>query len=478
MVDQVHKTPGFSAALLAAALLLSAAGCGTQGTGGGGGGGGGTVFGPISFSNPTPDSTVDAPFELSASGSGIFRVFFFVNGALVHEDRDAPYTCQVDPAALPKGMNTYRISAQAAGGGEVFRDFSLTVVRPRPPLGDMLAAISALGPGEWYEIPESLMRDANWPVPFGGGRGNQSTIIFSASGGAYDTKRDRLVVWGSGGDAFREDLYVFSMRTLTWSRLTDPPAWPAGGDRNALDLVTHLDGTPVARHSNDTLEYLPDPVDRLFLGGGAVDGSRGLIGDTNVYLFDFGTNRWSIAGAVGAIGLGSHNAVGPDGRVWQQGGGGQPGGHLAAVDVVAGTTSEHHHLTTFYDIEATSEIDPVRNRFVAVGNHRTRVWNLALPDAAPVDVVTTGDKEIESARNPGLVYHPASGHLIAWAGGKDVYRFDLGTLVWTKVAGAGAVDPGPAATRGTYGRWRYVPSLDVFVVVSNVDANVFVYRLP
>jgi len=479
-MPQVHvRLPNAARTIVLCAALVLGSSCGPQGAGGGGGGGGGGgAFGPIAFSNPTPDSTVEAPFTLTAAGSGIFRVFFIVNGLLVLEDRSPPFTHEVDPALLPKGASTYTIVAQALSGSEIKSSFSLKVVRPRPPVADLLAAINGLAAGEWYEIPETQMRDVNWPVPFGGGRGDQSTIILAASGGAYDTKRDRLVVWGSGGDSFREDLYAFSMNTLSWSRLTDPPAWPVGGENNALNLATHLDGTPVARHSNDTLEYIPDPVDRLFLGGGTVDGSGGLQLDPLTYTFNFDTNTWTPGVAFGAIGLGAHAAVAPDGRVWQHGGGQQPGAHLAVVDVAAGTTSEHVHSTIFYEIEATSEIDPVRNLLVAVGNHTTRTWDLALPNAPSVAPVTTGDTEIEDARNPGLAYHAASGHLIAWAGGKDVYRLDLGTLTWTKVAGSGTVDPGPAATRGTYGRWRYVPSLDVFVVVSSVDANVFVYRLP
>ncbi len=460
-------------------VFMLGAGCGTGGTGGGGGGGGGGgVFGPIAFSSPATNSVVDTPFVLSASGSGIFRVLFFVNGLLALDLRSPPYTYAVDPALFPKGQASYSIVAQAVSGSEARRDVTLKIVRPRPPVADLLGAIGSLGAGEWYEIPESQMRDVNWPGAPGVARGDQSTIIQAASGGAFDTKRNRLVVWGSGGDAFREDLYAFSMDTLAWSRLTDPPAWPPGGDNNAFDLLTHLDGTPVARHSNDTLEYVPEPVDRLFLAGGVVGGVSGLLPDRQTYTFDFDTKTWSSGVEIGALGFGAHAAVGPDGRVWIQGGGGQPGAHLAVVDVAAGSTTEHVHLTTFYDIEATSEIDPVRNRFVAVGNHRTRIWDLALPNAAPIDVATTGDKEIEDARNPGLAYHAPSGHLIAWSGGKDVYRLDLGTMVWTKVTGVGAVDPGPATSRGTYGRWRYVPSLDVFVIVSSVDANVFVYRLP
>jgi len=39
------------------------------------------------------------------------------------------------------------------------------------------------------------------------------------------------------------------------------------------------------------------------------------------------------------------------------------------------------------------------------------------------------------------------------------------------------VDPGPQLSTGTFGRFRYVPALDLFVVMNGVQRNVFVYRL-
>jgi len=38
------------------------------------------------------------------------------------------------------------------------------------------------------------------------------------------------------------------------------------------------------------------------------------------------------------------------------------------------------------------------------------------------------------------------------------------------------VPTNPAAT-GTYGRWRYSPRYNVFIVVNSVKQNVFAYRL-
>ena len=49
---------------------------------------------------------------------------------------------------------------------------------------------------------------------------------------------------------------------------------------------------------------------------------------------------------------------------------------------------------------------------------------------------------------------------------------------WTKHDSAGTVSPGPQATWGTWGRFRYVASKNLFVTVSSVNKNVFVYRLP
>ena len=37
---------------------------------------------------------------------------------------------------------------------------------------------------------------------------------------------------------------------------------------------------------------------------------------------------------------------------------------------------------------------------------------------------------------------------------------------------------GPDAKNGTFGRFRYIPSKDRFILVNSVKQNVFIYRLP
>ncbi|NJN14441.1 MAG: hypothetical protein HC813_02060 [Planctomycetes bacterium] len=268
------------------------------------------------------------------------------------------------------------------------------------------------------------------------------------------------------------------MDSLTWTRLTDPPAWPAGGDGNALRIVTHLDGTPVARHSVDSIAYIPDPVDRLFVAGGYVDSPGGLLQDHQTYTFDLDTLRWTPGVEVTAIGIGAHGAVAPDGRYWAHGSGPAPFNILSVVDVAAQTSSDHVAAVGFYLYEATSAIDEARNLLVAVGNNETRTWNLASPDDASVVVPTSGDTAMEGARNPGLIYRADLDRFVAWSGGKDVFTLDPATSVWTRIVGTGTADPGAPQARGTYGRFAYVQSLDAFVVVSSADSNVFVYRLP
>jgi hypothetical protein len=65
---------------------------------------------------------------------------------------------------------------------------------------------------------------------------------------------------------------------------------------------------------------------------------------------------------------------------------------------------------------------------------------------------------------------------VCWDGGQSVYTLDWDTKTWTRVNGTGA-NPGPTDNYGPYGRWRYVPSKNVFVTVDATDENVFFFRL-
>jgi hypothetical protein len=67
-----------------------------------------------------------------------------------------------------------------------------------------------------------------------------------------------------------------------------------------------------------------------------------------------------------------------------------------------------------------------------------------------------------------------------------VYRFtpNPSAIVWEEVLGLGDAAPtiqggeGVGGFTGTYGRWRYWPAEDVFLLVNRWNGNVFVYRPP
>ena len=457
--------------ILVLAICAVLTGCAPAGSDGGGGGGG-ITFGPIAFQVPADNDEIQAPVTLSASGPGISNVIFMIDLVPVANDGVAPYEYELDPLTLSEGEHGILIFAQHTSGDERVASLKIQVVRPRIPVSEILANIDALQPGEWYEIPQTEMRRVDWskdnsPHSRGGQDG-----VFSNSSGAYDTKRDRLVVWGGGGDSERNEVHAFDLNTAAWLRLTDPSPWPAGGEGNAFNLVTHPDGAPVSRHSYDYLEYLPPPVDRFYVGAGAA--GNGLV-DPNSYLFDFDTNTWAFGPALDATGFGSHTGLAADGTIWQHGAG-SAASLLEAIDVTAGTAVNHVQFGGFYDLGHTSVVDRMRNLLVAVGSGVTRVWDLSNPGVFSTILPTTGDTAVESIHGVGLVYHAATDRIIAWKGTKDIYVLDVDAATWTLVPGSGIVDPG-AVNRGVFGRWRYVPSKDVFITALSVAQNVFVYRL-
>src|SRR5262245_24509780 len=83
--------------------------------------------------------------------------------------------------------------------------------------------IEDLRPGEWYEFPNSRIRDVlPSPLPEG-----SVTAMLAYSGGAFDTRRNRLMVWGGGHAAYAgNEMYAFDVASGRWSRLTTPTANP------------------------------------------------------------------------------------------------------------------------------------------------------------------------------------------------------------------------------------------------------------
>jgi hypothetical protein len=439
----------------------------------GGGGGGGST--PLAFLLPADGTTINAPTTLAVQGSDVTSVQFRLDGTLARDDSSVPFAWVLNPASVSQGTHQITVDANTASGKET-RTVSLKTVppadEPAPP-ADVITAIEALSPGQWYEIPNTHLADvAASPSP-GGGIGG---IIGAWSSGAYDTKRNRLIVFGGGhGDYAGNEIYAFSMVSFTWKRLNNPSAFPPGDEDNASFSQQHPDGAPISRHTYDYLEYVPS-VDRFFVGGGSGLWKDGQHEDDHTYLFNFDTLEWSSNyDKDPSYGIGSTSALGPDGRVWQHGAYGDTA-VLAAFDATTGKWTRYAFYNAWIGYGRTAEIDPIANKYVLIGEGDLRIWDLNNPNQQHTQPSTTGAAP-PTLHHPGVAWDPNAKKIVVWQGGAMVYSLDVPTLHWTSTTSTGVnTTPPDAASAGTNGRWRYVPSLKLFVVVNSVNGNVFVYK--
>lgn len=356
--------------------------------------------------------------------------------------------------------------------------------------------LANLKPGEWYEVPDTqLIKVA--PVPPPGGHTSVSEAIMSAwNGGAYDTKRDRLIVWGGGHtDYGGNEIYVFDINKLKWGRITEPsPTTLFCGELNRkagqTDLRWNGDGTPVAHHTYGGLQYIPS-IDKFWAQVGSPWCTGG--SDELTWVFDFDTLKWERrADAPGkyATQVSSYDPV--TGHIFILG-----QTTLNEYDPVQDRwTSRSNPL--WQNGENTAVIDPVRRRFIVIGNGDSFYYDLS--EKGKLDrkkLLTTGDNEIVSSNAPGLVYDPVIDKIVAWSGatavndyktgkripskiGANVYTLDLNTLVWARHVPASSVKPPSVIAHtpwGTFGRWQYIPSKDLFIGVNSVHTNVYFYNL-
>ena len=339
------------------------------------------------------------------------------------------------------------------------------------------AELPVLRPGEWVEIPDSHLRDVAPPVSPGG---SVAKIINAWSGAVLDTQREWLLVWGGGhSDYAGNELYAFDLRTLEWNRLTSPSA----ADR--ARTVTYTDGQPRARHTYNYIEYVP-AWDRLVSFGGA--GGWPLGGGEftrQISEFDYEGRTW-ITGARPPVPPGG-SMIAALARL------DAATGDVYFVPAAKGAMLRLDPRTQQWQggwgrcqvtAHASAAIDPERRLLVVVGKgtadgvRQAWKWDLTHP-SAPVDLrkLTSGDFAVERAMAPGFVYHPPTRKFVGWVGGTDLLTLDPDTWQWQRVAAApGSANPGMPSPRGTYGRFQYVPGLDAFVLVNDIDRNVLLVR--
>ena len=361
-------------------------------------------------------------------------------------------------------------------GAGVVRTLSLALLMPSSIA--FAGPLDTLQPGQWYEVPNSFMRSldpcasSNCPNDWG----SQNGVINAWNSAAFDTLRNRLIVWGGGhSDYAGNEIYAFSVDTLSWNRITNHST------NVADDVDPYPDGRPNPRHTYGTEVYIPT-IDRFWVAGGS--GWRtGSCANPHAWMYNF-------------------NASPPESGWEDQGSGHADCGGLAAYDPgqdkvlllakVNGTTRLYEfdpkksssRFSTLNGSPAerrayqTGVVDPVRRKLVVVGAGVVWTFDIDRSGAPQTTLKTSGATEIESASAPGLAYDSVSDRVVAWDGGQNVYTLNMDSLVWEKRTPTNSANPGGiTASGGTWGRFAYVPSKNVFILVNGNERNVFFYKL-
>jgi hypothetical protein len=298
------------------------------------------------------------------------------------------------------------------------------------------------------------------------------------SGGAFDSKRNRLIVTGGGhNDYYGNELYALNLGDLTMTRLNNPGLPLASGCQEAIANGTQ----PNSRHTYDGIEYMPN-VDRLFVFSGSLACGSGNWGQ-DTWTFDFATMQWQNMRPGGTLPRGEAGmmtAYDPNtGRVYVH-----DRQHLYAYDFASNTYTRVSSSAVNLGYHLMATIDPKRKLFVIVGydtsagGGRVHTYNIGSGTATLSTWSTTGGSGIVGQMYPGLEYDPVRDRVVAWNGGNTVYSLNLDTRAWTTATMTGAPSSPSRAGDGTHGRWRYSPASDVFVLVNEYDQNAYTFRMP
>jgi len=329
----------------------------------------------------------------------------------------------------------------------------------------------------WLAVPNTHMRSvAPTNGQFAGtwGTSGPTAVIVAWGGAALDTKRSRLVLWGGGhADYYGNELYAFDVPTLSWQRLTNPTVNPV------MDQEVNADGTPNSRHTYGGLAYIAH-ADRFFGQAGALAGI-GFANCSRTWTFDFVAKQWANRNPATTPGggIGGNCSYDPATRkVWWCSASGSFAG-LWSYDYDTNAWAKHNSDNFYY---YSSAIDTKRGVMVVVGNGEIFSYAIGSGNYTKSAWTTTGGNALLANSNPGFDYDPITDRFVGWCGGA-VYALDPVTKVWTSYNPPGAPivtglypTEGPGYQTGIYGRWRYVPSVNAFALVTSIDDDVHFYK--
>jgi RHS repeat-associated protein len=334
----------------------------------------------------------------------------------------------------------------------------------------------------WYEVPDSkLAKVLQTPTPPGSG-GTEARMNWN--GAAFDSRRSRLIIAGAGagGDYSGNEVYAFDMDSLKWFRIKDGAT--TYDDHDTISPY-YFNGTaypdsqqPRPGGTYDQIEY-DSTSDKTLIFGipfAATHTSTWM----NIMELDMSTLNWSSRENLTSLIHygGSVSAQDPTtGKFWIFGNGGS---WMSDFDPATGTLTDHGDMWSGTQIATnqTAAIMPSTNSMISIGAGIAYSWDLStVGNMDHEELETTGCDSLLAVDAPGLEWSPELRKFVGWAGGTHVITMDS-TYTCADISpnDSNTVIPNPPKIYGTYGRWRYVPKYNVFVVVNSTDSSVYLYR--
>ncbi len=302
-------------------------------------------------------------------------------------------------------------------------------------------------------------------------------VVEAWGSGIFDDANRQLILFGGGHtDYWGNEVYAFDLKTMSWRLLkASTPVTQSQLNQDPL-----YDGTPNSRHTYDNLVYLRGRGAMFLYGGSQADNGGGV---NTTWVFDIASATWTLMQArlnqyVPHYFNGSAYDESTDAIYIRD----EYGLHRwsPATDTTEGWRDLVDLSGTPYAIANTRRgiVDPKRRLFLTGGHTLADgtldfvAFDLATQKITPYAM--TGDSSALKRLSPGWDLDAAHDVAVAWSGGAPGI-LNLATHEWSVGSSVGA--PPAQTDTGTFGRFRYVSYLNVFVLVNRAADNVSFYKL-
>jgi hypothetical protein len=330
----------------------------------------------------------------------------------------------------------------------------------------------------WFDIPNTKMQQVCPTYPDIQAVQGCAGIVTQWGSGLADTTRNRMVIWGGGHSGYYgNEVYSVNLNNnpITISLLRDASHGAALGNLSSCPDAW-LDGTPTPKHTGGALQYLPNQD--VYWTHGWGDPACGGFGNGK-WMFSPITNGWTARTTA-------------DPQPHPNTNGSEPAeaydpvtGNIFDVEANNGPTfwSYNYNANAWTNLSSSwaclttamhGTIDPIRRLYFCAGGGSFNSISLN-PPYTVTNLNGTNCNGVGTANGPAMEYDPTQQKFVIWMGGNTVYIYNPDTDSCTSQTYPNG--PGAAQPNGTYGRFRYFPSLGVFVVVNNVNQDAFSLRL-